>query len=172
MTDEGTAGPAGALRPMERVEDLATVCARLQAPFASADRVLEAAGLSRAALERARERWSVAILSDPTLAGRFQNAYAAERVRLAGRGEGALALGAVAVSPSPADAQGGARMTEVLTRAPKGPALPFRAGSYAPPPIPVETRPDADAFNPDATLPVSGVANPLEGPALPFDKKR
>ena len=42
----------------------------------------------------------------------------------------------------------------------------------APPPIPVETRPDADAFNPDATLPVSGVANPLEGPALPFDKKR
>ncbi len=77
MTDEGAESLAGALYPMDRVEDLATVCARVQAPFAAADRVLEAAGLSRAALERARERWSVAILSDPTLGRRFQSAYAA-----------------------------------------------------------------------------------------------
>jgi len=172
MTDEGTEGLAGALYPMDRVEDLATVCARLQAPFAAADRVLETAGLSRAALERARERWSVATLSDPTLGRRFQSAYAAERARLAGGAGRALALGTDAAAPGPADAHGAAMMTEVLTRTPAGAALPFRAGTYAPAPIPVKTRPDAEAFSPDATLPASGVANPLEDPPLPFGKKR
>lgn len=82
MTARGFSRASKKLDPVRRVEDLARLCARLEAPFARAGEVLEEAGVSRATLERARERWSTAVLADHRLAGRYQAAHAAERRRL------------------------------------------------------------------------------------------
>jgi hypothetical protein len=195
---------------MQRVEDLATLSARLQAPFAVPARVLDEAGLTSDAVERARERWSASILADHALAERFQRAYTKERDRLAGDCASAMAGPHPAATPaapsaslaigSPANAPAPAPETAALSRVIPGAALPFQPGTFdscqpaalvgapssdlpglrpaswtastrfVPEPSAGEAQQEGQAFDADATLPVSGLPSPSKEPALPFAK--
>ncbi len=175
------------LEPMENPEHLAKLCARLHAPFASPGQVLEEVGVSQALLERARERWSAAILADAAVGRRFQQAYVAERQALAEGGAAQARAPAVVtptpqcpvpatpapthpVTPSPSSPLVDVDATVMAPRIALKPALPFQPGAFEPEPTHTDPRPAARApFDPDSTLPLRPGT---EGePALPFIKR-
>lgn len=125
--------------PLASMTDLAKLMARLAEPFAKHDDVLRYAGVTPAALDAAKTKWSAELRSNEALARLYGEVHLRERAELRGEGKQAPRVSAPAPAaapplPKPVDE------TAMMPQLSLGQVMPFVEGKFEPPVEPVQPR--------------------------------